>query len=276
QVLLKSDGYPTYHLGVVVDDHAMNITHIIRAEEWITSTPKHVLLYQAFGWEMPIFAHVPILRNPDRSKLSKRKNPVWASWYLEQGFLPEAILNFLALMGWSHPEEKEIFSLDEFISLFDLKDVKPAGPIFDIQKLEWMNGVYIRNHQISNLKSQIIQQDPRLEKLDDDLFDQLLPLAQTRMKKLNEFYELTKYIFEKPQRELSEKEKEITEKLKNKLLTIEQWSNETILITLKQVMEEEGVKMSVLYKVLTGSEHGLPLSDVLAILGKERVLTLLS
>ena len=276
QVLLKSDGYPTYHLGVVVDDHAMNITHIIRAEEWITSTPKHVLLYQAFGWELPIFAHVPILRNPDRSKLSKRKNPVWASWYLEQGFLPEAILNFLALMGWSHPEEKEIFSLDEFISLFDLKDVKPAGPIFDIQKLEWMNGVYIRNHQISNLKSQIIQQDPRLEKLDDDLFDQLLPLAQTRMKKLNEFYELTKYIFEKPQRELSEKEKEITEKLKNKLLTIEQWSNETILITLKQVMEEEGVKMSVLYKVLTGSEHGLPLSDVLAILGKERVLTLLS
>ena len=273
---MKSDGYPTYHLGVVVDDHAMNITHIIRAEEWITSTPKHVLLYQAFGWEMPIFAHVPILRNPDRSKLSKRKNPVWASWYLEQGFLPEAILNFLALMGWSHPEEKEIFSLDEFISLFDLKDVKPAGPIFDIQKLEWMNGVYIRNHQISNLKSQIIQQDPRLEKLDDDLFDQLLPLAQTRMKKLNEFYELTKYIFEKPQRELSEKEKEITEKLKNKLLTIEQWSNETILITLKQVMEEEGVKMSVLYKVLTGSEHGLPLSDVLAILGKERVLTLLS
>ncbi len=123
QVLLKSDGFPTYHLGVVVDDHLMNITHIIRAEEWISSTPKHVLLYEAFGWEQPIFAHLPILRNPDRSKLSKRKNPVWASWYLDEGYLPEAVLNYLALMGWSHPEGKEFFSLDEFVDAFDLKRV---------------------------------------------------------------------------------------------------------------------------------------------------------
>lgn len=134
QVLLKSDGFPTYHLGVVVDDHLMNITHIIRAEEWISSTPKHVLLYESFGWELPIFAHLPILRNPDKSKLSKRKNPVWASWYLEEGYLPEAVLNYLALMGWSHPEGKEFFSLEEFIQMFDLKRINVVGPVFDIKK----------------------------------------------------------------------------------------------------------------------------------------------
>jgi len=103
QILLKSDGFPTYHLGVVIDDHLMEITHIIRAEEWISSTPKHILIYKALGWNIPVFAHTPILRNPDKSKFSKRKNPVWVSWYREEGFLPEAILNYLALMGWSHP-----------------------------------------------------------------------------------------------------------------------------------------------------------------------------
>src|SRR3989338_4009434 len=112
QILLKSDGFPTYHLAVVIDDHLMEISHIIRAEEWISSTPKHILIYKSFGWKLPVFAHGPILRNPDKSKLSKRKNPVWASWYRQQGFLPEAILNFLATLTWSHPSGKDIFSLD--------------------------------------------------------------------------------------------------------------------------------------------------------------------
>jgi glutamyl-tRNA synthetase len=140
QVLMKSDGFPTYHLAVVIDDHLMEISHVIRAEEWISSTPKHILLYQAFGWKLPLFAHLPILRNPDKTKLSKRKNPVWASWYLEQGYLPDAILNYLALMGWSHPEEKEIFDKEEFIKVFSLERVSPVGPAFDPKKLEWMNG----------------------------------------------------------------------------------------------------------------------------------------
>src|SRR3989344_2339857 len=109
QILIKSDGYPTYHLAVVVDDYLMKISHIIRAEEWISSTPKHILLYRSLGWDVPIIAHMPILRNSDKSKLSKRKNPVWVTWYLKDGFLPEAVLNYLALMGWSHPEGKEIF-----------------------------------------------------------------------------------------------------------------------------------------------------------------------
>ena len=140
QVLLKSDGFPTYHLGVVVDDHLMEISHIIRGEEWISSTPKHVLLYQFLGWGLPLYAHMPLLRNPDKSKLSKRKNPVWVSWYREQGFLPEALLNYLATMAWAHPDEKEIFSIDEMVEVFDLSDVQTTAPIFDIEKLRWMNG----------------------------------------------------------------------------------------------------------------------------------------
>ncbi|TSC53768.1 MAG: glutamyl-tRNA synthetase, partial [Microgenomates group bacterium LiPW_16] len=137
QVLLKSDGYPTYHLAVVVDDYLMKISHVIRAEEWISSTPKHILIYKALGWEPPVYAHLPLLRNPDRSKLSKRRNPVWVSWYRKQGYLPEAILNYLALMGWAHPEGKEIFPLEEFIKKFKLEKVQTTGPVFDLTKLEW-------------------------------------------------------------------------------------------------------------------------------------------
>lgn len=143
QVILKSDGFPTYHLGVVVDDHLMKISHVIRGEEWISSTPKHILLYQFLGWELPEYAHVPLLRNPDKSKLSKRKNPVWVSWYKEQGFLPEAILNYLATLAWAHPEGKDIFSLEEMMQLFDLKDIQTTAPVFDIEKLRWFNKQYI-------------------------------------------------------------------------------------------------------------------------------------
>jgi glutamyl-tRNA synthetase len=143
QVILKSDGFPTYHLGVVVDDHLMEISHIIRGEEWISSTPKHILLYKFFGWDTPLFAHMPLLRNPDKSKLSKRKNPVWVSQYKDQGFEPEAVLNYLANLGWSHPEGKEIFSIDEMTTKFDLKDVQTTTPIFDVKKLEWMNKQYL-------------------------------------------------------------------------------------------------------------------------------------
>lgn len=207
QVLLKSDGFPTYHLAVVVDDHLMQISHVIRAEEWISSTPKHVLLYQALGWELPQFAHLPLLRNPDHSKLSKRKNPVSVLWYKEQGFLPEALINYLALMGWSHPEGKEVFDLQEFIEKFDLKRIDPAGPIFDLKKLEWLNGGYIRKSQISpfnkfkvtsseiersNLKSQIY--DFYQGKYPQDFIEKTIPLVQERIKKLSEYEGLVDFL----------------------------------------------------------------------------------
>lgn len=273
QVLLKSDGYPTYHLGVVVDDHLMEVTHVIRAEEWISSTPKHVLLYETFSWELPIFVHSPILRNPDRSKLSKRKNPVWASWYLEQGYLPEAVLNYLALMGWSHPEQKEIFSIQEFIEVFDLKDLKTVGPAFDQVKLRWINQQYIQNLPDKELKEKILSFYPFAEKLDRNTLDSLLPLVRTRMEILKDFIDLTGFIITEPTITIrNEKEKIILIELIRELKVIKIWNKEYILNVLKLILKSNEIKMPVLYYICTGREKGLPLPESLEILGKEEVL----
>ena len=156
QILLKSDGMPTYHLANVVDDHLMGITHVIRGEEWINSAPKHKLLYEYFGWEMPELCHMPLLRNPDKSKLSKRKNPTSILFYERLGVLPEALLNYLGRMGWSMPDEREKFTLAEMIAHFDIDRVSLGGPVFDVEKLRWLNGVWIR------------------EALDDDAFAERL------------------------------------------------------------------------------------------------------
>ena len=144
QILLKSDGMPTYHLANVVDDHLMGITHVLRGEEWINSAPKHKLLYEYFGWEMPQLCHLPLLRNPDKSKLSKRKNPTSILYYQRMGFLPEALLNYLGRMGWSMPDESEKFTLQEMQDNFDIQRVSLGGPIFDVEKLSWLNGLWIR------------------------------------------------------------------------------------------------------------------------------------
>jgi len=145
QVLLKSDGYPTYHLAVVVDDHEMGITHIIRGEEWLPSTPKHVLLYQMFNWKVPTFIHLPLLLNPDKSKLSKRQGDVAAEDFLAKGYLPEAILNYIAFLGWNPKTTKEIYSVEELIRDFDIAKINKAGAIFNIEKLNWFNAEYVRN-----------------------------------------------------------------------------------------------------------------------------------
>lgn len=144
QVLMKSDGFPTYHLANVVDDHLMGITHVMRAEEWIPSTPKHILLYAAFGWEPPAFAHVPLLRNPDKSKISKRKAPTSLRWYALDGYLPDALVNFLALQGFSMPDGAEQFSFEDMQKHFDFSRITTSGPVFDMKKLDWLNGMYIR------------------------------------------------------------------------------------------------------------------------------------
>ena len=144
QILLKSDGMPTYHLANVVDDHLMEITHVIRGEEWISSAPKHKLLYEYFGWDMPKLCHMPLLRNPDKSKLSKRKNPTSILFYKRMGFMPEAVLNYLGRMGWSMPDEREKFSRDEMFSNFDISRVSLGGPVFDVEKLRWLNSLWLR------------------------------------------------------------------------------------------------------------------------------------
>ncbi|MFT7243438.1 MAG: glutamyl-tRNA synthetase [Candidatus Azotimanducaceae bacterium] len=146
QVLVKTDGNPTYHLAVVVDDHLMEITHIIRGEEWINSAPKHILLYQYFGWPMPELIHMPLLRNPDKSKLSKRKNPTSINFYRRMGFIPEAVLNYLGMLGWSMPNEEEKFALSEMIDQFDVNRISLGGPVFDVEKLKWLNGRWLREN----------------------------------------------------------------------------------------------------------------------------------
>ncbi|MBV6511088.1 MAG: Glutamate--tRNA ligase [Ignavibacteriaceae bacterium] len=144
QVLLKSDGYPTYHLANVIDDHFMKITHVIRGEEWLSSTPKHVLLYDAFGWERPVFAHLPLLLNPDKSKLSKRQGDVAVEDYKKKGFLKEALVNFVALLGWNAGDDRELFSLKEMEELFTLERVNKSGAVFNLEKLNWMNFEHLR------------------------------------------------------------------------------------------------------------------------------------
>jgi len=276
QILLKSDGFPTYHLAVVIDDNLMKISHVIRAEDWISSTPKHVLLYKYFEWKLPIYVHGPLLRNPDRSKLSKRKNPVWVSWYKEQGFLPEAILNYLALMGWSMPEEKELFSLEEMIQNFQLEDIKPVGPAFDIKKLEWLNGEYIRKSQISNLKSQIYKFING--KYPEDLIGKTIPLIQERIKKLSDYLPLCEFIFEEPQKyeiDLSSK-KDVMFAIFDALQKLGEWKAELIGISMQEVAKKLGMKNSEFFMLLrvamTGKKISPPLNESMEILGKEEVV----
>ncbi len=162
QVILKADGFPTYHLAVVVDDHLMGITHVVRGEEWISSTPKHILLYRWLGLEAPKFAHMPLLRNTDKSKISKRKNPAARlTWFREQGYLPEALVNFLALLAYPPQQDAEgadveVFTFDDFSRTFDWAKVNPIGPIFDLKKLDWLNGVYIRSLDVGEFASRLL------------------------------------------------------------------------------------------------------------------------
>lgn len=275
QVLIKSDGFPTYHLAVVVDDHLMKISDAVRGEEWITSFPKHKLIYDYLGWKMPRFYHTPVLRNPDKSKLSKRQGHTNAQWYQEQGFVREAILNFLALMGWTHSEEKEIFSLNEFIEKVELKKIRPVAPIFDVTKLEWMNGEYIRAMEDEELGSRIVERDEQLKKIDTETFLKFISLAKTRMKKLSEFDEMVK-----PFLSIEEKNEVdntgLKSELRNNLASIEDWSTQKLYEEIKKTLDEKNMRFPQLYQVLTGKKFGLPLADVFEILGKEKTLNLLS
>jgi glutamyl-tRNA synthetase len=177
QVLLKQDGMPTYHLANVVDDHLMQITHILRGEEWINSAPKHQLLYQYFGWQMPALCHLPLLRNPDKSKLSKRKNPTSILFYERMGYLPEALLNYLGRMAWSMPDDSEKFSLAKMVENFSLERISLGGPVFDLTKLQWLNGRWIRE----DLDQNALADRMRKWALNEDYLMKLVPLVQKRL-----------------------------------------------------------------------------------------------
>jgi len=196
QVLIKSDGYPTYHLAVVIDDHKMGITHVIRGEEWLPSTPKHVLLYQAFSWPLPSYVHLPLLLNKDRSKLSKRTGDVAAKDYLEKGYLPTAIINFIALLGWNPGTDKEVFSLAELLKEFSLKKINKSGAIFDITKLNWFNQTYLQQldqqsfYQLS--QAWLANHEPNLVA---DYNQVVARASQTRISNFSEIPEIFSHIF---------------------------------------------------------------------------------
>jgi glutamyl-tRNA synthetase len=277
QILLKSDGFPTYHLAVVVDDHLMEITHAVRGEEWLSSAPKHYLIYKYLGWKPPLYFHTPAIRNPDRSKLSKRKGHTSLMWYREQGYLPEALVNFLCLLGWSHPEEKEVFDIKEFIKLFDLKDLSPAGPVFNLEKLDWLNGVYIRKSQDSSLKTQIYEFYQG--KYPEELIGKTIPLVKDRIKKLSDYQELAGFFFEtrKPNKSLFEKNAKIQLKQALEVLEkIEKWNKEEIEKALQGLIKKRGWgtgKFFMNFRIaITGSKFTPPITDSIAILGKKETI----
>ncbi len=197
QVLLKSDGYPTYHLAVVIDDHLMDVTHVMRGEEWISSTPKHILLYRAFGWETPTYAHLSLFLNPDgKGKMSKRSGTVSARSFLERGYLPEAMLNFFMILGWTPKDQREILSLEEYIDEFDPRDMSANAVVFDMDKLTWLNGQYIRNLSTLEMRDRLrdggfVPEDAPM----DERIDEMIELVQERMKRLDEFEELTSFFY---------------------------------------------------------------------------------
>ncbi len=192
QVLMKADGLPTYHLANVVDDHLMAITHVIRGEEWINSAPKHQLLYKYLGWDMPVLCHMPLLRNPDKSKLSKRKNPTSINYYERMGFLPEAVVNYLGRMGWSMPDEREKFSVSEMIEVFDIERVSLGGPVFDVDKLSWLNGLWIREDlSIDDLAKRFTTWA-----VNESYLGKVLPLIQKRINVLSDAAPLASFFLE--------------------------------------------------------------------------------
>lgn len=277
-VILKSDGYPTYNFAVVADDIAMEITYVIRGEEHISNTPRQLALYKAFGEKPPWFAHLPTLRAPDRKKLSKRRDPVDLRLYREKGYLPEALVNFLCLLGWSHPEEKEIFSLEEFVGNFDLSRVRKAGPVFDTQKLDWLNGVYIReknNRELVRLASEHIAAS-----VPEDLLKQVIPLIKERITKLSDVEPVVSFFWKEPQigKETFEDSKStvyITSVL-NALSGIKDWKLEEINNALSEEVKEKGFKTGDFYMALrlalTGNRVTPPINESMVILGQDKVL----
>ena len=202
QVLLKSDGFPTYHLANVVDDHLMEITHVIRADEWLASTAKHVLLYKYFEWDAPAWVHLPVILGPDKSKLSKRHGAVSILEYRDQGYLPDAMVNFLALLGWNPKTDQEIFSGEELIKQFDLKKINKNNPIFDVVKLNWMNNQYIKKMPVLSLRGSVLatkqSRIANIHGLSNSALDKSIALVQDRMEKLTDFELLTAYLWNLP------------------------------------------------------------------------------
>jgi len=281
QVLLKADGMPTYHLANVVDDHLMEITHVIRGEEWINSAPKHLLLYQYFGWEMPALCHMPLLRNPDKSKLSKRKNPTSITYYRDMGYLPEAVVNYLGRMGWSMPDESEKFSLQQMLEHFDINSVHLGGPVFDTEKLDWLNGRWIRE----DLDETAFADRVAEWAFNRDHLSAMIPLIKERVEKFTDIAPLLGFMLSgmPPLTESSFEHKKLDADTVRKILQfsswrldgLRYWHRDGLYQELNQLAQGMELKLKdflfPLFVAVAGSGSAPPLFDAMAILGPDMV-----
>ena len=289
-VLIKSDGFPTYHLAVVVDDHLMEISHVLRAEEWLSSTPRHLRLYEALDYSPPQFGHLPIILGPDRAKLSKRHGATSILEYRDQGYLPDALKNFMVLLGWSLDDQTDVMSLDVIKENFSLERVGKPAAIFDIERLQWMNGVYIRQLSTQELADQMLpflERDlpPELLPVDREYLLRIVPLVQERLKLLSESARATSYFFAKAveyetdlvQRGMSQESAvEALRRIEAELAGAADFSHETLETALRRAGEELGLRprefLGVLRVAVTGRTASPPLFETLEVLGRERAL----
>lgn len=295
-VILKSDGYPTYHLANVVDDHLMGVTHVMRAEEWITSTPIHVLLYAAFGWETPEFIHLPLLRNPDTSKVSKRKLDTSVDSYRQQGILPEALVNFLATMGWSMPDGREFFGVDDMVSAFDIDRVSLGGPVFDLKKLRFFNAKYLR--ELLTLEDVADRVAPLLEAAgytvapggdadtsEGDAYDYLLDVVDVlrpRSETLVDIVDQAGYFFTPTVRYDEAARKQLAtgqaylQDIERELSRLEFFDHDGVDDMLHDYMQDQSVPkgkvLMPLRAALTGTTNAPSVVDLIVILGKRLAL----
>lgn len=284
QVLLKSDGFPTYHLAVVVDDHLMKISHILRGSEWISSTPKHILLYQAFGWSLPQFGHFPVILGPDKAKLSKRHGAKSILDYCREGYLPQALNTFMAYLGWSYQDNSQILSIDELIKLFDIKKLHKTNAIFDLQKLDYFNAKLIRQLSVDKLL-QLIKPYLKL-KISEDRLAKIIPLIQERLVKLAEINDLIEYFVIQPKTDTKEilleskmsaaGTKKYLQQVSQVMDSLADWSIASLEEKLHNLQVSLGQKPRPAFMTIrlavTGRPATPPLFDVLSILGKNEVI----
>jgi glutamyl-tRNA synthetase len=294
-VLLKSDGFPTYQLGAIVDDHLMGITHVLRGDEWISSLPRNVLTYQAFGWEPPVIVHLPVIVGPDKAKLSKRHGAQSALEYRSEGFLPEAMFNFLGLLGWSLDDHSVIISREQFIENFALERLGKNPAVFDIEKLRWMNGVYIREvvseDRLVELLVERLDHDlsPAAQRpIDEDLVRKLLPLIRERMQTLAEAAPMVEGFFTdelhhsrdellgKKFRDNASGARDALASAKARLESLSAFDHASLESTLRALADESGVKAGDLFMLLrvatTGKPVSPPLFESMEVLGRDRCL----
>jgi len=286
QVLLKADGFPTYHLALVVDDHLMEITHVTRTEEWLPSTPKHILLYEYFGWSAPQWAHLPLLLNADKTKMSKRKGDVAVGDYIKKGYLPEALINYLAFLGWNPASEKEIYSMEELLKDFKLEKVHKAGAVFNLEKLDWYNGYYLRQLPEKELLEKFRPYLPKNNAFSDEQVKKMLNLEKERSSNLTAIAESLAFYFKLPDydknilrwKEMAEEElkksleasQKIIEKIPNESFNKETLSEELLKGTAN--FKNRGELLWPLRVALSGQKNSPPPFDIAEILGKEESL----